>query len=195
MISLIVGKIVSKEENKIVVITAGGIGYEILVNIATVSEWQVGTEVQLLTYLVVRENAMELCGFKDQAERELFLQFLTVTGIGPKSALHLLSLGTVAEISGAISRSDVDYLIKVSGVGRKTAERIVVELKNKINKQGTIRNEQLGNEDGVVGDVVEGLISLGYTKEIVREAVKKIDATNKSAEELMKLVLKSLSAK
>lgn len=195
MISLIVGKIISKEDNKIVVLTAGGIGYEILVNIATASEWQVGVEVQLPTYLVVRENAMELCGFKDQKERELFLQFLTVTGIGPKSALHLLSLGTVEDISSAISRSDVGYLTKVSGIGQKTAERIVVELKNKINKQGVNNKEQFGDENGIVGDVIEGLISLGYTKEVVREAVKKIDSTGKSAEELLKLVLKSLSSK
>jgi len=190
MISYLIGKLINKENNKICILTAGGVGYEVNLPTFLFLELKKDTEISLPVYLAVRENSQELYGFKDLAQKDLFLKFLEVSGIGPKSALHLLSLGTVEEISSAIARGDIEYLTKVSGVGKKTAERIVVELKSKMSELGT-RNSELGT--GQMGEVVEALVSLGYSKEEARETVKSLDSKDKTSEELLKLAFKVLS--
>ena len=118
--------------------------------------------------------------------------FLNVSGIGPKSALHLLSLGTVEEISYAISRGDVSYLTQVSGVGKRTAERIVVELKNKVGEWGIGNGERDASVSGSLLDVIDGLMTMGYSAQQAREAVKKLDDKNKSSEELIREALKNV---
>lgn len=192
MISLIQGKVISNNGACLVILTAGGVGYKIAVKANAIDQFKIGSEIKLSTYLAVGENIMNLYGFTDEEERELFIHFLSVSGIGPKSALHLLSLGTVGEIRNAISAGDVEYLTKVSGVGRKTAERIVVELKSKI---GNLKSEIGGKSmsgGGVLGDVVEGLVALGYSAQQAREAIKKLDADGKNSEQLMREALKSI---
>jgi len=188
MISIINGKVISKDGGLLTVVTAGGVGYEITTNINSAKQWDVGSEAHILTYLAVRETAMELYGFSNREEKDLFEKFLIVSGIGPKTAMHLLSLGSVGEISSAIAREDVNYLTNVSGIGKKTAERIVVELKNKIqNSQSTADN---GFEKGnLLGDVVEGLVALGYSMSEAREVVKKLDPKDKTSEQLLKEAL------
>lgn len=189
MISIINGKIISKENGKLVILTSGGVGYEVSVAPILYLELKKDSEVQLSVYLAIRENSMELYGFENLEQKDLFMKFLDVNGIGPKSALHLLSLGTVEEISRAIARGDVEYLTKVSGVGRKTAERIVVELKSKINNQRATSNEQT-NEN--LGEVIDALVSLGYSKEEARAVVKDLDTDGKTSEKLLKEALKRI---
>jgi Holliday junction DNA helicase RuvA len=128
MISLLQGKIIANNQTEVVLLTAGGVGYKILVSPRAAEVCVLGNEVQLETYLVVREDALELFGFENTRERELFKHFLSVSGVGPKTALHLLALGSVEDITRAVGRGDVAYLTKVSGIGKKTAERIVVDL-------------------------------------------------------------------
>ena len=188
MISLLQGKIISVVANKILLLTSGGVGYELLVNINSAKAWQVGQEASILTYLVVRENALELYGFANAQEKQLFEKFLLVGGIGPKTALHLLSVGTVQEISTAISRGDLTYLTKVSGIGKKTAERILVELKSKMATDAT----GLGEFDGALADVIEGLAALGYSIAEARDAVKDLDVAGKSSEQLLKEALQRI---
>ena len=190
MISFISGKIINKENNKICVLTSSGVGYEISLPPFLFLELKNNQEVELNVYLAVRENALDLFGFKDLNQKDLFLKFLNVNGIGPKSALHLLSLGTVEEISGAIARGDVAYLTKVSGVGKKTAERIVVELKSKMGEWGKGNGE---SESEQLGEVVDALTSLGYSKDEARQAVKGLSSEEKSSEKLLKQALKLLS--
>ena len=189
MISFIQGKIISKTENGLVVLTAGWVGYEIKMQAVKLASVQVGNEIGVHTYLAVRENAMELFGFETEDEKELFLKFLDVSGVGPKTAMHLLSLGTVDEISSAIGRGDVDYLTKVSGIGKKTAERIVVELKSKIINQRSKIGEGVG---GVLSEVIDGLVGLGYSRDEAREAVKELDSAGKDSGKLLKEALKRL---
>ncbi len=191
MISYITGKIINKDNNKITVLTTGGVGYEINLPPFLFLELKNNQEVELNVYLAVRENSLELYGFKSLDQKDLFLKFLDVSGIGPKSALHLLSLGTVEEISGAIARGDVEYLTKVSGVGKKTAERIVVELKSKI--QSSKFGVQSGEMSGNLGEVVDALVSLGYSKDEVRQVAKGLSGENKKSEDLLKEALKLLS--
>ena len=193
MISLIKGKITENNGEQITVLTSGGVGYEILVNTNGASYFKIGAEMEILTYLSVRENSMELFGFKSKEERNLFEKLLLVSGIGPKTALRILSLGSVGEISSAISRSDVTYLTKVSGMGKKTAERLVVELKNKVGTTTEFNSsEGFSNE---VGDVIEGLIALGYSGTQARDTVQKLQGTGKTSEKLLKEALKMLGRK
>ncbi len=190
MISLIKGKITENNGEQITVLTSGGVGYEILVNTNGASYFKIGAEMEVLTYLSVRENSMELFGFKSKEERSLFEKLLLVSGIGPKTALRILSLGSVEEISSAISRSDVTYLTKVSGMGKKTAERLVVELKNKLGAGNDVVSN--GEYGGEIGDVIEGLMTLGYSGTQARDTVQKLQANGKTSEQLMKEALKML---
>ena len=149
----------------------------------------VGSEQTLDTHLVVKEDSHSLYGFANQAEKELFKNFLSVSGVGPKTALHLLELGSVEEITLAIGRSDVDYLTKVSGIGKKTAERIVVELKNKVAKGISEAGVKLAVGD-VMTDVIDALVTLGYSALQARDAVKKLDSAGKNSEQLLREALK-----
>jgi len=189
MISILSGKVLANSGSQITILTPGGVGYEVMVNLKSAQEIVVGSEVRISTYMAVRENAMELYGFANANEKDLFTKFLLVGGIGPKTALHLLSLGTVNEISAAIARGDVDYLKNVSGIGKKTAERIVVELQSRIKDIGGEIGDDLG---GAMGDAVEGLVALGYSSFEARDAVKKIDAKGKTSEQLLKEALQRI---
>ncbi len=170
--------------------TTGGVGYRVKVSPNASLNCIVGTEVTLDTYLVVREDVLELSGFANIAEKELFKQFITVTGVGPKTALHLLSLGTVEEITIAIGRGDIDYLTKVSGIGKKTAERIVVELKSKLKEHLEESGTTFTPGSDTLGDVIDALVTLGYSVLQARETAKKLDPAGKTSEQLLREALR-----
>jgi len=190
MISQVEGKIIEKNSDSLVILTAGGIGYKIYVKPNSIDNYELNTECNLLTHLIVREDAMDLYGFVDNRERSLFINLLSVSGIGPRSALHLLSLGSSEEIAGAISRGDVGYLSQVSGVGKKTAERVVVELKSKMGEAELFGFNNGENEE--LSDVMEGLVAMGYSGQQAREALKKIITKGKSSEQLLREALQNL---
>lgn len=171
-----------------VVLTSAGVGYAIKITPALAKRLEKGTNAIVSVYMAVREDAMDLYGFADEEEKRLFKQLISVSGIGPKSAMHLLSLGEAKDLSAAITRGDLTHLTKVSGIGRKTAERIIVELKNKL-----INLDLSGSgESGKIGEVIEGLIALGYNGADAREAVKDLSA-DLPAEQIIKEALKRLS--
>lgn len=192
MISLIQGKIVSNNGVDVVVMTMGGVGYRLMVSPSAAKRCAVGTDVLLDTYLVVREDALELFGFASKEEKALFKNFLTVSGVGPKTALHLLALGSAEDITLAVGRGDIEFLTKVSGIGKKTAERIVVELREKM-KDLRLKTEDFGGVSGdAVVDVVDALVTLGYSLQQARETAKKLDAKGKTSEQLLREALKSI---
>ena len=174
--------------------TAGGVGYRVRSSPSAFVLAVAGSEICLETYLVVKEDALDLFGFGSTAEKELFKNFLTVSGVGPKTALHLLELGGVEEITLAIVRSDLDYLTKVSGIGKKTAERIVVELKNKLKETRTLGSGALPSENrsDTLGDVVDALETLGYSAAQAREVIKKLEPKGKSSEQLLREALQRI---
>lgn len=191
MIALIQGKVVSKNNNELILMTTGGIGYRIMASPSAAALSSVGSDILLNTYLVIKEDSHSLYGFANLAEKELFKNFLSVSGVGPKTALHLLELGSVEEITLAIGRSDVDYLTKVSGIGKKTAERIVVELKNKVAKGMSDAGVKLPAGD-MMGDVIDALVTLGYSALQARDVIKKIDASGKNSEQLLREALQKI---
>lgn len=190
MISQLRGKIVSNSGTEAVLLTPGGVGYRISVSPRAAEQCAVNKEVSLETYLVVREDALELYGFGGVAEKELFKHCISVSGIGPKIALHILELGSVEEITLAIGRGDIGYLTKVSGIGKKTAERLVVELRSKVEKG--LGQEERGATGGVLGDVIDALVSLGYSAPQAREVVKHLEPAGKTSEQLLREALKAI---
>ncbi len=191
MISHLSGTVLKKDIG-FIILDVAGVGYKIYVSNATLSDVpaEQGAPASLFTHLAVRENSMELYGFSDNNEMLLFEMLIGVSGIGPKSALAILSLASAETLQTAISRSDTSYLTKVSGIGKKTAEKIVLELRDKVGTVGLSAPEL--KEDG---DVIEVLMSLGYPRDEAREALKRVspDAVGTSAR--VKEALKVLAGK
>ncbi len=181
MISFLRGKLVEALPTQVIV-EVQGVGYEALIPLSSYDKLpQPGQEVRLLTHLAVREDAHTLYGFMTGAERELFrLLINTVSGIGPKIALNVLSGMNVTAFRGAVAQGDVKALSQISGVGKKTAERIVVELKDKIGAAGAWEaasaQRALSAEDQKVHDAVLALIALGFKQGEAHDAVRQAQA-------------------
>ncbi|MEK7662249.1 MAG: Holliday junction branch migration protein RuvA [Patescibacteria group bacterium] len=170
MIARLEGK-VSFVGERYAVLDVGGVGYKISATIDTLRMLRKEKGVvALLTHLAVREDALDLYGFLHRPELELFEMLIGVSGIGPRSALQIMGLAGVETLKKAISSEDTSYLTKVSGIGRKTAEKIVLELKDKMGSQGGAHHGELKEES----DAVEALKSLGYSQSEAREALKKV---------------------
>jgi len=188
MISLLKGKVFSKNNDALVVETAGGVGYDVRMTLLRTSQYTVGQEVLLYTYLKVTDSSHDLYGFESTEEKDFFELLMTVSGVGPKSAMNILSLGDMHEIQSAIARGDVKYLTGVQGMGKKTAERLVVELKNKITNTGSTKTSDEDNES--LGDVIDGLMALGYSREEAKRMIKGVDPAGKTPEQILKAALK-----
>jgi len=154
----------------VVIVETGGVGYTVRVPATLALQLRDGDSVTLHTHFHVREDAQELFGFLDQTALLFFEQLIAVSGVGPKTALHLMALGTVLEIKSAVARGDVAFLTSVSGVGKKTAERIVVELKDAFEKEaGSVGAGWAGLEE-----VAQALVSLGYKTPEIQKALAEL---------------------
>lgn len=183
MITSLHGKLVEVLPTQIT-IDVNGVGYELLIPLSSYDKLpQPGAEVRILTHLAVREDAHVLYGFMTAHERELFrLLIHTVSGIGPKIALNILSGMNAVAFRGAVATGDVKALSQINGVGKKTAERIVVELKDKVGPAGaweaSSAKRSLSPEDQKINDAVLALIALGFKQveahDAVRSAIEKI---------------------
>ena len=173
MIGRIQGVVVEKSFPQVIV-SCNGVGYEIDVPMSTFYPLpRPGEEVTLLTHLVVREDAHLLFGFLTVAERAAFRQLLKISGVGPKVALSVLSGLSVDDLSAAVAAEDAARLTKIPGIGKKTAERLVLELRDKLPKvAATARSD--GGAQG--GDVVNALLALGYNEREAQAAVKQLPA-------------------
>lgn len=188
MIGFIEGKAVFKGE-RYAVLDVGGIGYKIFISASAQKKFFIGEKNKLWTHLHVREDAIELYGFTHQAELEFFESLISISGIGPRSALGVLSLAPVDTIKRAIASGDTSYLTKVSGVGRKTAGKIVLELKDKMGFGKTSFGSEELREDS---DILEALLSLGYSQRDAREMIHKIPPGINGREKRLKEALKML---
>ena len=195
MIDQISGKIISINENY-VVLAVGGFGIKVNISAAFASKLVNEDLITLVTYLNVREDALDLYGFKNESERNLFLMFISISGIGPKLAISILSGVEIEELKSNILSGDIKSLTSIPGVGAKTAKRIIIELKDKLSKTTTT---ELGFEDNfgskISKDVLSALVGLGYSESIAIDAIKRINPANsdKSIESLIKEALKILN--
>ena len=198
MITFIEGELVEKEPARLV-ISAGGIGYEVFIPLSSYDRFPPsGATCRVLTWLCVREDAHILYGFATPEEREWFLLLMTVSGIGPKIALNALSGLSVRELTSAIAVSDVKRISSVSGIGKKTAERIVVELKDKVS--GGKALEALAGADAQSGgdvrvrDAMLALIALGYKQVDAQAAVRGVMPSIRPDDPVENIVRKALAA-
>jgi holliday junction DNA helicase RuvA len=197
MIYSVSGKLVLKSNN-FVVIETGGLGMKLLVGERTIKELPPASaaekdrEVKLFSYLHVRENGMELYGFAREDELVYFEMLISVSGVGPKSALAILDVAPLEELSAAIKTGRPDLLTRASGIGRKTAERVIVELRTKVQsaKSGLVI-EKMETD----ADLIEALSGLGYRREEARAALAKVDAKVVGVEDRLKAALALLGKK
>lgn len=184
MIGSLNGKIIFKT-GKFIIIEVAGVGYKLNISPDTLSKIQKEDDVFLFVHTHVREDALDLYGFLDHQELEFFEMLLNVSGIGPRSALAILSIASIDTLKKAIGTSDTSYLTKISGIGRKTAEKIVIELRDKIGE------EKEGASLQIELDALEALKSLGYSQNEARDALKKVSAegdTNTKIREALKVL-------
>ena len=198
MITFLHGKLVDALPTQ-VSIDVNGVGYEALIPLSSFDKLPMpGQPIKLLTQLVVREDAHTLYGFMTSEERDLFrLLIHTVSGIGPKTALNVLSGISVTAFRGAVAGGDLKSLSKISGVGKKTAERIVVELKDKIGMAGAWEaasaKHSLSSDEQRINDAVLALVALGFKQVEAHDAVRGAQAvlgTQATVEELVRVCLK-----
>ncbi len=185
MIGSIRGKVILKTE-KFLVVETGGVGYKLSVSPDVLSKVKKSDDEALFwTHTHVREDALDLYGFLEMEELGFFEMLIGVSGIGPRSALAILGIASIDTLRRAISTSDTAYLTKISGIGRKTAEKIVIELRDKMGElqTGTSLQDEL--------DALEALKSLGYSQNEARDALKKVSpdlTTNAKIKEALKIL-------
>lgn len=188
MIAALSGTVRHKDLNMLVV-DVSGVGYKVLVTTETLLEATPSSPIFLWTYLSVRETALDLFGFIDKESLEAFELLITISGIGPKTALGILNVASPATLRQAVASGDTTYLTRVSGIGKKNAEKIVLELKDKMKTTQGDKTLDSRSE----GDALEALVSLGYSERDAREALKKVPKETKGAGERVKAALKLLS--
>jgi Holliday junction DNA helicase RuvA len=192
MIAKIEG-LISYIGNRFLIVDVSGVGYKLFVTDETLSLSKIDESIRLWVYTAVRENSIDLYGFLEMEDLSFFELLLGVSGIGPKSALSILDLGPVHSLRKAIAGGDTNYLNKVSGIGRKTAEKIVVELKDRLKEyeDDNFTSESMREER----DILEALRTLGYSQEDAREAIKRIPAEMTEMNNRLKEALKIISRK
>jgi len=168
MIAKLQGSIIHKDE-KSVIVDVSGVGYRVFITSVNLLGLKEGGRADFWTHLSVKETALEIYGFKEKEELNFFELLISVTGIGPKSALGILNISTISSLKKGIMEGDITYLTKVSGIGKKTAEKIVLELRDKLGEKG--ERESRTKEDV---EVIDALQTLGYSREEAREALRKI---------------------
>jgi len=190
LIGRISGKLAAKHPPQILV-DVGGIGYEISVPMSTFYQLPAtGSEVVLLTHLIVREDAHLLYGFATEQERHLFRQLLKITGVGARTALAVLSGMSVADLHQAVSGQDSGRLTKIPGIGKKTAERLLLELRDKLDIGVIMSSTAPGARDA--SDIANALVALGYNEKEIAWAVKQLPSEG-SVTESIRQALKLLS--
>lgn len=188
------GTLVQKSDNYIVV-DANGVGYMIYTSLTSIANaGETGNSITMYTYLHVREDVMDLFGFTTLEEKDMFIHLISVSGVGPKAALAILSVAAPAKLAMAVVTNDVKMITKASGVGPKMAQRVILELKDKLKTENfdIDMNEDIGEiPSDSRNEAINALIVLGYSPNDAQNAVKGIDVAL-SVEEIIKKALSSL---
>ncbi len=191
MLSYIKGKIIFRGKD-FVIVKPGNIGFKVFVLASLNTE---NDEVELFTHLAVREDALTLYGFSNYEELELFELLISISGIGPKAGSGILSLADPKTVKVAIAKGDASILTRVSGIGKKTAERVILELGNKFSISDISGLEEKSKEINDQTDAVDALISLGYNVNEAKRALSEVPSEIKDVGEIIKMALKGLGRK
>ncbi len=190
--------LVATVEQNLAVIDIGGAGYACRTSMTTLSRLESGKKVRLYTYCNIKEDAFDIYGFYDLGEKRFFEQLLTVSGVGPKAALSILSSGTPESLAIAIINEDEKALMLAQGVGRKLAQRVILELKDKIAKEsaglkssGMAVSAAAGTTGTKLSDAAAALAVLGYSQSEITSALRSMDTETLTVEEIIKNILKN----
>ncbi len=202
MIGFLSGKLLEKDTN-LVIVDVGGVGYEVAIPLSTYYEiGEVGENIELRIYTNVREDAIQLFGFKTQREKELYLKLISVQGVGAKSGITMLSGMSADEIVSALRTENLAKLTSIPGVGRKTAERLVIELRDKVGDMaagvsaGASMDAAAGvGAEGVYDDALSALVNLGYQKNAAEKALQQVrqDGVEPNVQKLLRASLQNLA--
>jgi Holliday junction DNA helicase RuvA len=190
MIGYIEGTVIENGERGLVILTKSGIGYLIATNRGTLEKNKLDTEAALWIHTVVREDALDLYGFSTDEELRFFKMLTTISGIGPKSACNILSLADLNTIVHAIQGGDASYLTKVSGIGKKNAEKIVLELRDKLDNFKI--TQASASTTSIESEVIDALEALGYEPRTTREVVRALSRENLSTQDIIRTALQQL---
>lgn len=185
MIGFITGKIHSSNEKSCIVLT-GGVGYLVLCPLSSLMQLNKDDTVSFFIHTHVREDQLSLYGFTTQEEKSLFEKLISISGIGPRSALAMLSTHSPSSLASAIENSDVGVLSHTPGIGKRTAEKIIIELKGKLSHLVT------GEKEDGTSDVRLALEALGYSAKEIHETINKLNTKGKNTNELIKEALNNL---
>ncbi len=189
MISYLEGKILSKDD-KFFMINVGGVGYKVFSHAGILEKIpEIGQNTSIWTHLHVREDALEMYGFLEKEELDFFETLISISGIGPKSALGILEVAPVMSLKQAIVSEDETFFTKVSGVGKKTAQRLILELKTKLSKNVA---PVKGSDSEQMGEALEALVSLGYNQRDARKSLQEVPKNIEGVEAKVKSALKLL---
>ena len=192
MIAHLVGTVTEKFLNSLIV-DVHGVGYELTISVPDAEQTHVNDEVKLYTYHSVRENAEELYGFLSLAAKKLFELLISVNGVGPKAAMSILSLGTAEDVRNAIANTDAAFIAKAAGVGKKSAERVIVDLRDKVGQPshyGATETKFSLSATPLPGDeALDALIALGFPLKEATLALAEVDS-NLPTEERIRLALR-----
>lgn len=187
MIGLLQGNLILRND-PFIILMVNGVGYKVCAEANLLSKYHVGDTLTAFIHTYVREDVLELYGFQDEASLELFELLLSVSGIGPKTAIGVFTLGEKGKIIEAIQRADVNFFTGVSRLGKKNAQKIIIELKNKI---GSVVDLNLAG-DGEVAEVIAALTGFGFRPEEARQAVREVGEAGTTTSEKVRLALKYL---
>jgi Holliday junction DNA helicase RuvA len=195
MIAFLKGRLIQKEPSH-VVIDVNGVGYHLNISLQTFSAIKDQENISLFTHLSIREDAHVLFGFSTEAEKRLFLHLISVNGVGPSTAIVMLSFMEVEELKAAIAREDIATLQRVKGIGGKTAQRLIVELKDKLKKEVTEESGSslLGLHNTIKQQALSALVTLGIPRPAAEksvDAILKKSGNNLTLEDLVKQALKN----
>lgn len=177
MISYLVGTIKNIDERSLTLLTSGGVGYKIYAPLNTLLSQNVDDSIELLIHTVVKDDAIDLYGFMEKDELSMFEKLITVSGVGPRSALTILSVSSIQNIAIAVENGDANLLAGIPGVGKKSCEKIVIELKGKLS--GFIKNKNTNSKD-IENNILEendarlALSSLGYNEKDINNAISEV---------------------
>lgn len=193
MIAYLEGKVIHKDLRYAIIQTTDGLGYKVFATLDTLSKVHEGARASLWIHSVIREDAFDLYGFPNKESLDFFELLITISGIGPKSALGILNAASVSSIKEAVTTGETAYLTKISGIGKKVADKIILELKGKVTPSDGMASSQSGDVDAI-----EALKSLGYTHKEARDALEEISTGSKTKDikdtgEKVKAALRVLS--
>lgn len=193
MISYIKGTVLHLDIKHLVLMTEGGVGYKIYTTLETLGQSKKGDFTELWVHTVVREDALDLYGFETKRNLDFFDLLLTVSGIGPKSALSILSAASVDTLIEAITTGETAYLTKIGGIGKKVADKIILELKGKVSDSFGETNTVSHSGTSSDVDVLEALKSLGYNHKEAKDVISSIPSEIHETKEKIKFALKQLA--